>query len=429
MMTNESIARMRADLKAKLTAAEFGDGDPAGQELAVTTAAEDLRQFEAMAATATKASTRMTSPNAIGTRRDNYVGATSTVRDASDYRVVFRCEDDRLDTGGFSSLGELLRVYAGGQHDQRVMKCADGAGLGYTSGGILIPEQFTADNLHPPTEGEVVFPRATKYGITGDKLQIGGVDGSTNASGSIHGMTAQWVPEFGEVTLQDVETAKVMLNLNKLAILNKASNELVTAMDWERIAVPAFNAAIADFRDEAYLNGDGLGKPRGAVNAPSTIEIAKEGGQAAATILYANLAKMYSRLHPALIGNAIWVVSPTCIPALLQVTVASGTAGVNYPALNESNGAFSLFGRPVLLSSKMQALGTVGDIIFADFSQYAVGVGRGIVIDRSEHYGFNRDATYWRVTYRTDGQPKWKAAFTPRNGDSLSWCVRLATRA
>lgn len=77
----------------------------------------------------------------------------------------------------------------------------------------------------------------------------------------------------------------------------------------------------------------------------------------------------------------------------------------------------------------MQSLGTSGDIALIDWTQYAIGIGRGIAIARSEHHGFSSDSTYWRAVLRIDGQPLWSTAFTPRTGSTLSWSVKLATRA
>ena len=97
--------------------------------------------------------------------------------------------------------------------------------------------------------------------------------------------------------------------------------------------------------------------------------------------------------------------------------------------MNESHGSFSLYGLPVELTAKLPVLGDAGDIILADVSQYAVGMGRGIAIAMSTEHKFQNDQTCWRVIWRGDGQGSWRAPFTPRNVSTLSWCVPLAERA
>ena len=97
--------------------------------------------------------------------------------------------------------------------------------------------------------------------------------------------------------------------------------------------------------------------------------------------------------------------------------------------MNEASGSFMMYGLPVELTSKLPVLGDAGDILLADLSQYGIGFGREISIEKSEHYKFNKDQIVWRVIWRGDGQGLWASVFTPRNGSTLSWCVKLANRA
>jgi HK97 family phage major capsid protein len=89
---------------------------------------------------------------------------------------------------------------------------------------------------------------------------------------------------------------------------------------------------------------------------------------------------------------------------------------------------YTLLTRPVVFSEHMKALGTKGDVLLADLSQYAIGLRQGLALERSGHAGFQTDETYFRAITRVDGQGTWKSAVTPKNGDSLSWCVTLDAR-
>lgn len=71
----------------------------------------------------------------------------------------------------------------------------------------------------------------------------------------------------------------------------------------------AMAQAIAWHLDDAFLNGDGAGKPAGVLTNPALIAIAAESGQAADTNLYANMVKMLSRLAPESWPTAVWVAS------------------------------------------------------------------------------------------------------------------------
>jgi HK97 family phage major capsid protein len=164
-------------------------------------------------------------------------------------------------------------------------------------------------------------------------------------------------------------------------------------------------------------------------SGPCTISVAKETNQAAATINCSNIAKMYARLHPSSYESAVWVCNTSAIPQLLQLSMAIGTAGSHVPVLTESNGTWRMLTLPVIFTEKVPALGTVGDILLADFSKYVVGMRADFQLAKSQHLGFASDTSYYRGIIRVDGQPALSAAITPLNGSTLSPFVTLATRA
>jgi len=113
--------------------------------------------------------------------------------------------------------------------------------------------------------------------------------------------------------------------------------------------------------------------------------------------------------------------------------VAVGTGGV--PVYLPANGLSSspygtLFGRPVVPVEYAATLGTVGDVILADFSEYFLADKGGVQSASSIHVQFLTDQSVFRFIYRVDGQPAWSAALTPANGtNTLSPFVAVATRS
>ena len=93
------------------------------------------------------------------------------------------------------------------------------------------------------------------------------------------------------------------------------------------------------------------------------------------------------------------------IPQLLTLTIAVGTGGAVVQVLRETDGAFSLLGRPVDISEKFSALGSVGDIAFCAPSQYILGMRSQVELDKSGHVGFANDSSAYRARLRVDGQP------------------------
>ena len=100
----------------------------------------------------------------------------------------------------------------------------------------------------------------------------------------------------------------------------------------------------------------------------------------------------------------------------------------NQPALVQSNGQFSLLGKPMLFTEKVPALGTLGDLLLCDLSQYTIGLRKEVSLDKSIHVGWSTDTASYRAILRADGQGSWDKPITPKAGDTLSWCVALQSR-
>src|SRR5581483_10014444 len=86
----------------------------------------------------------------------------------------------------------------------------------------------------------------------------------------------------------------------------------------------------------------------------------------------------------------------------------------------------TLYGRPILTTEYNAALGTVGDIVLANFGEYIVIDKGGVDQAVSLHVAFLTDEAVYRFMYRIDGALSWNAALTPKNGgNTLSPVVTL----
>ena len=97
------------------------------------------------------------------------------------------------------------------------------------------------------------------------------------------------------------------------------------------------------------------------------------------------------------------------------------------PVLTESNGQFRILTRPVIFSEKVRPLGSRGDIGLYDFSQYVIGVRADASLDKSQHIGFRRNMTTYRLQLRVDGMPNISAPYTHRTAQqrkARSFCSR-----
>ena len=181
-----------------------------------------------------------------------------------------------------------------------------------------------------------------------------------------------------------------------------------------------FNSAL----NTAIVSGDGVGRPMGLLNAACKITVAAESGQGAASVVFKNILKMWARLPVGSRMKAVWLCHPD-VEQQLQQLVMTGTnpnAGIFLPGGSIINaGAATLLGRPLVVNEACQALGTEGDIILTDLSQYLVVTKTGgMRSDVSIHLWFDSSVTAFRFVMRVGGQSYWPSAMARQNGASTA---------
>jgi HK97 family phage major capsid protein len=329
---------------------------------------------------------------------------------------------------GFKSFNEFLGVVHSGVHHPNI-RMAMQEGIG-SSGGFFVPEEYASQMLDAALEDEIVRPRASIEPMISATKKIAGFDMSNNSGSAPGGFSGQWLAELGTGVDVDGKTRMIELVAKKLGIYTRSSNELIAdGMNFEQLLGIALIGGTSWHLDVAFLTGTGAGQPLGVVNNNSIVTVDKEVGQLGATISYENLSKMYARLHPACVKNSVWVCNNSAIPQLLQLSLGVGTGGTHFPVLRENEGKFYIFGREVLFTEKLPSIGSKGDILLVDFSQYAVGMRKEVALERSIHVGWATDSCGYRCIVRADGQGRWASAFSPKAGPTLSWAVALADRA
>lgn len=357
---------------------------------------------------------------------------TTTAPKGRDYRSLFGVAGAALDRGGFKDFNEFLTILHSGRSDDRLRVVEERAmttGVP-SSGGFAVPEEFAGWLLDQSLEGEIIRPRATVWPMMAQSKKVPGWDMSTNVGSVFGGLTAEWLAEGGTATEVFAKLRQIQLVAKKLACYTSSSNELVEdGVSFEQQLQSALVKTIGFYLDYAFIQGSGAGQPLGIVNDPALIEVAAEGSQASGTIVYENLTKMFSRLAPQCLQNAVWLANQTAIPQLLSLSLTIGTGGQHIPVMTESGGKFRMLTKEVVFTEKLPALGSKGDILFADLSQYSVGLRREVSLDKSNAPGWLKDESSYRAIVRADGQGQWNKAVTPKHGDSLSWCVALAARS
>lgn len=303
-----------------------------------------------------------------------------------------------------------------------------------SDGGFLVPETLRSQLLQIALEESVVRPLATVVPMDSARVPFPMIDSTTNSGSVFGGMIAYWGEEGAALTDSSPKFGRAVLDAKKLTGLSAVPNELLqdSIVSFSALIESLWPKALAFSEDAACMSGTGVGEPLGFMGTGNTaaIAVAAESGQTAGTIVYENIVKMYARMLPSSLSKAVWICSPDALPELFTMALAVGTGGGPIFVSSAVGAApMTIFGRPLIVSEKAGALGTRGDIVFADLSYYLIGDRQTMTADSSTDYAFGSDKTTFRIIQRVDGQPWLKSAITPKNGgNTLSPFVELAAR-
>lgn len=325
---------------------------------------------------------------------------------------------------GFSHAGEFytaVRKASLGKTDDRLL-IANAAAKESSGedGGFLIPTDFRSDIQKKVTGDESLLSRTRQFQTSSNNLHL---PTNETAPWDGTGVQAYWEAEAGQFTESKPKFGEMALRLHKLTSLVRVTDELLedaSALDsWIRGEAPA---AMLHKVNSAIISGTGAGMPQGILNSTFKYKQAKVGGQAADTVLFANVNAMQGRLLPNSRANAVWIVNPAVLPLLPLMKfddAATSPVPVYIPATGVSGAPYgTLYGLPILpMMGGSRALGDEGDIILADLSYYYSALKtQGIKSDVSSHVYFLTQEQAFRFSMRIAGQIPYKAPVQTENG-------------
>lgn len=305
-----------------------------------------------------------------------------------------------------------------------------------SEGGFLVDPEYSDELIRKTHETGILTSRVRKARTNSNVVNIKYVDESSRANGSrFGGVRAYWEGEADSLTSSKPTFGKMQLELKKLTGLSYVTDENLEDAPLLNTLLPeAFSEEFGFKLDEAIVNGTGAGQPLGIYNSNALVSVSKETGQAADTIEFANVLKMYARLWNRSRGRAIVLANQDTIPQLYQMNVAAGTGGVPVflPASGASGRPYdTIWNMPIIYIEQAQTLGDKGDIYFFDPREYVLIDKGSMKSATSIHLRFDYSETAFRWVYRCDGQPTWDSALTPYKGASntVSPYITLAARA
>lgn len=330
----------------------------------------------------------------------------------------------------FRSLGEQLRAIVkytvDGVLDPRLARAPIGAGeTDASAGGFLVQSDFASAVWTRAYDMGEILSRVFKLPISANAngIKLPAVDESSRATGSRWGgVQSFWVGEGDPANNTRPKFRLIELDLKKLMSIMYVSDELLQdQVALETIASRAFSEEIMFMTEDAIIEGDGVGKPLGVMNSPCLVTVAKDSGQASATLSLNNIVNMWSRMWLRSRPNAAWFINQDIEPQLYQLsqTVGSGGLPMFLPAGGLNTAPYAtLFGRAIIPIEYASTLGAPGDVILSDFSQYVLADKRGMQAATSMHVRFVTDEMTFRFTYRVDGNALWHTALTPFKGSN-----------
>lgn len=348
----------------------------------------------------------------------------------------------------FKSFGEQLSLIAQAGMNKNVqvdprLTWGKAAGANETipsEGGFLVQEDFSDRLLTLAHETGEIINRVTNIPISSNSngLKLPTIDETSRARGSRWGgVRAYWLAEGEQKIDSKPRFGEISLGLNKLAALGYATDELLQDSNaLERVMLQAFAEEIRFEVEDSIINGNGVGKPLGIMNSGAVITIPGGASQAGSTINFANLVAMMERLPVRSRRNAVWLVGEGVETALFSVMLPGGAGypvflPVGQNAATAGNSVLgTLFGRPVIPVEYLPTLGSAGDIMLVDLTEYLTIDKGGIQSAESMHVRFVFDEMCFRMVYRIDGQPAWRQPVTAANGAfTKSPFIALGARA
>jgi HK97 family phage major capsid protein len=306
-------------------------------------------------------------------------------------------------------------------------------GIG-TEGGFAVQTDFAGLMMDSAAKAGNILPLVDQYNVSAgaNSVKWVDIDESSVATTVFGGVQVYWASEAAAVTASKPVLMEKELKLEKLMGIAYATYELESDSGFvSQLYSRAFALGIQRTLEGAIISGDGKGKPIGLINSGSKVTIAKENGQAAATILWDNLSKMYNRaINKDQISSYVWLAHPDTSEQFdfMQFPVGTGGVPVYLPAALAGS-VPTLKGRPIVESDHCSALGAEGDLIFTNLADYMLITKGGVQADTSIHVQFLAAENAFRFIFRANGMPKRNKTLTIKNSSNArSSIVTLAIR-
>ena len=230
-------------------------------------------------------------------------------------------------------------------------------------GGYLVPEEYDSRLINGLKEENIIRKLGHTITTSGErKINIAATKPA-----------AAWIDEGEALTFSDATFSQINLDAHKLHVAVKVTEELLydNAFQLENYIIEEFYKALANAEEDAFINGDGTGKPLGILAASGGAEVGVTAASATAITADEVINLVYSLKRPYR-KNAVFILNDQTIVALRKLKDGNG-AYMWQPALVAGE-PDKLLGYPVYTSAYMPTVEAgAKTIIFGDLSYYNIG--------------------------------------------------------
>ena len=212
---------------------------------------------------------------------------------------------------------------------------------------------------------------------------------------------ADWVPEGTAIKFMDAEFGEVILDAYKLATSIRATDEMLEdgGVDIEKFILDMFSERIGKAEEEAFIRGDGNGKPLGLIYQAPVGAVSEDTGD----ISLDDMLELEYSVKSAYRKKAVWVMSENAYNRLRRINHYQGRP-VWRNGL-EKGDPKQLFGHPVYVCRALDdvAPGSI-PVMFGDFSNYWIGDRGKRVIKRLVERYADRGQVAFITSERVDAK-------------------------
>lgn len=230
-------------------------------------------------------------------------------------------------------------------------------------GGYLVPEEYDSRLIDGLEEENIIRKLGHRITTSGErKINIAATKPA-----------AAWIDEGEALTFSDATFSQINLDAHKLHVAVKVTEELLydNAFQLENYIIKEFYKALANAEEDAFINGNGTGKPLGILAASGGAEVGVTTASATAITADEVINLVYSLKRPYR-KNAVFILNDQTIAALRKLK--DGNGAYMWQAALVAGEPDKLLGYPVYTSAYMPTIEAgAKTIIFGDLSYYNIG--------------------------------------------------------